>query len=309
MPQQVAASLIAGARPGAYAVGVSGGADSVALLHLLHHHRRDVRVHVVHLDHETRGGESGADAAFVCELAKRWGLPHTIARRSDVERRVGGPLPTNRSARFRAVRHQLFGEVVGGHNLQGVMLAHHADDQAETVLHRLLRGAHAPYVSGMTSESRVKSLLILRPLLHVPRAVLRTYLVAVGEGWREDASNASPDYLRNRLRIVLERHPALGPRLLDLHESLSSLKSWVREGAPRLEEEFAARSLHGWPTILAAEAGRRWLAARGVPPEDVTPAAVTRLVEMATDAATPSKEIFAGQINVSRRNGRIQASS
>ena len=307
MPQQVAASLIAGARPGAYAVGVSGGADSVALLHLLHHHRRDVRVHVVHLDHETRGGESSADAAFVCELAERWELPQAIARRSDVERRVAEPLPSNTSARFRIARHRLFREVVQANNLQGVMLAHHADDQAETVLHRLLRGAHVPYLTGMLPETRVKDLLILRPLLHVPRAILRNYLTEAGQGWREDASNASPDYLRNRLRIVLERHPALVPRFLDLHESLSSLKSWVREAAPRLEEEFAARRLHGWPTILAAEAGRRWLAARGVPPDDATPTAVARLIAMATDAATPSKEIFAGPVNVSRRNGRIQA--
>jgi tRNA(Ile)-lysidine synthase TilS/MesJ len=220
---------------------------------------------------------------------------------------VADPPPANTSARFRAARHQLFREVVRAHNLQGVMLAHHADDQAETVLHRLLRGAHAPYVTGMSPETRVKGLLILRPLLHVPRADLRTYLVTAGQRWREDASNASPDYLRNRLRIILERHPALAPRLLEQHEALSGLKHWVREAAPRLEEEFATRRLHGWPAILAAEAGRRWLAARGVPPDDISPPTVARLVAMATDAATPARETFAGRVNVSRRNGRIQA--
>jgi hypothetical protein len=107
--------------------------------------------------------------------------------------------------------------------------------------------------------------------------------------------------------MILEHHPALAPRLLDLHESISSVKSWVREAAPRLGEEFAARRLHGWPTIVAAEAARRWLAARGVPPNDVTPGAVARLVAMATDAATPARETFAGSIKVARRNGRIQA--
>src|SRR5438034_1508222 len=125
---------------GAWAVAVSGGGDSVALLELLRH-RGDLLLHVVHLDHETRGGESATDALFVGELAARWGLAFTIRRRSEIEPAIAARLPANRSARFRAARLELFRRVIAEHRLAGVILAHHADDQAETVVQRLLRGS------------------------------------------------------------------------------------------------------------------------------------------------------------------------
>src|SRR6266496_1788814 len=122
---------------GAWSVGVSGGADSVALLHLLRQ-RRDLSFHVAHLDHQTRNGESATDALFVAELAGKWGVPFTIAIRSDVEDE-SSHLEKNLSARYRTARLEFFRRVVAQHQLRGVILAHHADDQAETVLQRLLR--------------------------------------------------------------------------------------------------------------------------------------------------------------------------
>src|SRR3954471_19465159 len=93
--------------PGRWAIGVSGGGDSVALLELLRG-RTDLEVIVAHLDRETRAGVSAADAAFVRELASRWSLRCVLARRSEIE--VGmGELPTNRSARYRAARLAFFG--------------------------------------------------------------------------------------------------------------------------------------------------------------------------------------------------------
>src|SRR4051812_40340078 len=85
---------------GAWAVAVSSGADSVALLELLRH-RPELSLHVVHLDHETRAGESAADAQFVRDLAARWDLPITTAVRSEIERDLQR-FPANLSARFRA---------------------------------------------------------------------------------------------------------------------------------------------------------------------------------------------------------------
>ena len=124
---------------GRWAGGVSGGADSVALLLLLDQRRESepgLFLHVVHLDHQTRGAESTADAEFVRRLAAGRGVPCTIARRDQVEREMTD-LPPNPSARYRALRHEVFRRVIAQHRLQGVLLAHHADDQAETVLHRL----------------------------------------------------------------------------------------------------------------------------------------------------------------------------
>src|SRR5205823_4177907 len=94
--------------------------------------RGDLRLHVVHLDHETRGGQSAEDAQFVGDLAREWGLAVTVARRGEIESAMGA-LPRNRSARHRALRLELFRRVVSEHKLRGVILAHHADDQAETV--------------------------------------------------------------------------------------------------------------------------------------------------------------------------------
>src|SRR5256885_1280515 len=116
---------------GAWAVGVSGGAGSGALLALLRE-RGGIRCHVVHLDHETREGASAGDARFVADLCEAWGVQCTIARRSEIEP-AAAELPANPSARFRALRLALFRQVCDSHELAGVILAHHADDQAETI--------------------------------------------------------------------------------------------------------------------------------------------------------------------------------
>src|SRR5437762_3167190 len=92
---------------GQYAIGVSGGADSVGLLRLVMEHRPDVGVHVVHLNHELRGTESDGDATFVKELAERHRVPCTIARRSEMEPMLA-KRPANKSALYRALRFMLF---------------------------------------------------------------------------------------------------------------------------------------------------------------------------------------------------------
>src|SRR4051794_1089672 len=117
---------------GRWAVGVSGGAGSGALLFMLYDRASnapgELAASVVHLDHETRGMASAADADFVRELAGRLGLPCTVGRRSEIEPTLG-ELPPNPSARYRAARLALFRRACAGHGLNGVILAHHADDQ------------------------------------------------------------------------------------------------------------------------------------------------------------------------------------
>lgn len=290
--------------PGRYAIAVSGGADSVCLLHALHHHRRDVELHVVHLDHQTRGEESTADARFVADLARGWGLPCTVRR---LEELADGAGPANKSARFRAARLKLYAQAIGEHGLEGVLLAHHRDDQAETVMHRLLRGAHAPNLGGMSVDVRVQGVRLLRPLLGVPREALRAYLRSVGQVWREDVSNASMDYFRNRIRRLLSAHPELTDALVDLHASLSVLRNWVQMAAPILADSFPARRLLDLPSILAEESARAWLVRQGCPPDALGPGSIAALLEMVRDAAAPARCQFPGRVTVRRRGGRIDA--
>ncbi len=291
---------------GAWAIGVSGGADSVGLLRLLHG-RAELRLHVAHLNHETRGQASIDDAQFVQRLARQLALPCTIATLSAVEANMPETPVANRSARYRAARMALFRRVVDGERLQGVLVAHHADDQAETILHRLLRGAAPEGLAGMRRETRLGELRLVRPLLHVRSAALRQYLNEIGQDWREDASNASDDYARNRIRKLLGSRPELVARLLELSEACAALREWSRRTAPRLADAFAPAALASLPPVLARESARRWLVSRDVPAARVDGSSIARLIEMATDAASPPRQQFPGAVQVARRQKTIWA--
>jgi tRNA(Ile)-lysidine synthase len=289
---------------GQYAIGVSGGADSVGLLRLVMQHRPDVGVHVVHLNHELRGAESEGDAAFVRELAERNRLPFTIARRSEIEPMLG-KRPANKSALYRALRFLLFKKVVSEHGLHGVMLAHQADDQAETILHRLLRGSGPAGLVGIARESRQGALDVWRPLLCHGREEIREYLSSIGQDWREDSSNQSGKYLRNRLRGVLSSSRHLSEALIEMAGAMRAMRTWIIESAPLLEERFATVELAGWPMVLAMEAGRRWLIDRGAPAGELRPKVLERFVEFVIDAGLGNRQEFPGRIQVKRKQGWI----
>jgi tRNA(Ile)-lysidine synthetase-like protein len=295
------ASAVESVPPGAWAIAVSGGADSIALLALLRS-RSDLRLHVVHLDHQTRGQQSTDDAAFVVDRASRWILPCSVATREQIEPTLAD-LPTNLSARFRAMRLALFAKVVHDQQLTGVIVAHHADDQAETILHRLLRGSGYEGLCGMTRNTRLGELRMLRPMLDVRRTDLRAFLNSIGQTWREDPSNASDKYLRNRLRRFLAAHPPLTNDLLALGRHCRRLRRWTRANAPRLDESFSVHQLAGLPKLLARQSSRRWLIDRGVSPAHITPRALDQLITMAADAASPPRADFPGSLLVRRRRG------
>ena len=296
-------AAVAAVPPGAWAVGVSGGADSVALLLLLRR-RSEMSLEVVHLNHEARGAASDTDAAFVADLATRLGLRCVVGHWSGTEPMLVNP-PKNRSARFRGGRMALFRHVVASGRLQGVILAHHADDVAETVLQRLLRGAGATGLPALRPRSVVGGLLVLRPLLGVRRDAVRQYLVRHGIEWREDASNASDAYQRNRLRRLLASHPALTAELLNLSAGCAAVRQWVRAHSPDPPPKLPVETLALLPPPLARETARRWLAARGSPQADLTSAVLQRLLDMAADAATPARQHFPGGVLVRRRGGML----
>jgi tRNA(Ile)-lysidine synthase len=305
----VNSSLIPGAiaiPPGRWAVAVSGGADSVALLVLLHG-RPEISLHVVHLDHQTRGQASTDDAGFVAALAKRLAIPATILRRDQIEAGMGR-LPNNPSARYRAIRLGLFRRVVEREKLQGVILAHQADDQAETIVLRLLRGSGPRGLAGMKDRRQIEGLMMLRPLLSVRGRELREFLVARGQDWREDASNKSDKYARNRVRRFLESRSELHESVLAVGRACAEYSGWISRNAPELGDRFPAVMLAELPRMLGRESARRWLKGHGVPAAEISVEVVDRLREMSIDAATPGRQLFPGKVTIHRRSGWIERS-
>lgn len=183
-----------------YLLAISGGRDSVALLHLLleqgFHH-----LHLVHLNHQLRGEDSDGDAAFVRDLAKRHDLAYTIHRAEVATIAQEEQLSVEAAAR--KARHQLFSQVARATRCPRILLAHHAEDQAETILFNLLRGASG--LKGMQGRSLLKvadsPLHLLRPLLSARRSEIDSYLLQKKIGHRQDRSNAEPIFARNRIRL------------------------------------------------------------------------------------------------------------
>ncbi len=303
------ASLAAALEPipaGSWAVGVSGGADSVALFHLLRAARPDLHLVVAHLNHQTRGEESDADESFVREICSRAGVTARIARRDEIEPEVAD-LPPNPSAKFRAIRFELFKRVIRLDHLDGVLLAHHGDDQAETVFQRLLRGAGYASLAGISPRATVSGVLVIRPLLDVRRATLRVFLRDQKIEWREDSSNCSSKYLRNRLRAMLCDREDLVERLIDLSRASAKLKQYVRRVAPALNESFGVGKLDDLPAIIARESARQWVREHRVPADLIDRATLDRLRLMCADAASANRQQFPGGVFVRRRAGIISA--
>lgn len=187
-------------RSARYLVGVSGGADSVALLRVLVKNQFNNLI-VCHLDHQLRGRASTEDARFVARLAENLGLPSEIGR-IDVGRRIRERGASMETA-ARQARHEFFAQSALKHDCRRIILAHHADDQAETAMWNLLRGSYG--LKGMREEQQISvadnvTLHVIRPLLGVRHAALVGWLKAHGYRWREDASNLEPVAIRNRLR-------------------------------------------------------------------------------------------------------------
>jgi tRNA(Ile)-lysidine synthase len=180
------------------AVAASGGADSLALLHALRvlAGPREWRLAVLTVDHGLRPG-SAADAAFVADHAKALGLPARVLTLAPVDleaHRPAGPEGAARAARYAVLWPAA--DALGCHWLA---TGHTLDDQAETVLLQLLRGAGPDGLAGMS----VRSGRLLRPLLEVRRAQTRACCAAAGLPWREDPTNATDTPLRNRVRHQL----------------------------------------------------------------------------------------------------------
>ncbi len=213
--------LTAGTRVG---VAVSGGADSVALLRLLHRLRDDlgITLAVVHFDHALRGAESKADAAFVAELAGALQLEF-LAEREDVGAEAARQ-GWNLEDAARRLRYAFFERVIGEGQATHIAVAHTADDQAETLLAHLIRGTGPTGLGGIYPVAGA----MVRPLLGTRREILREYLRANGQTWREDSTNR--DVRRTRARIREQLLPVLERDFSGaIVEHLSELARLARE--------------------------------------------------------------------------------
>ena len=221
----------------AVVVAVSGGPDSVALLDILASlEGYRLRLVVAHLNHMLRGAESDGDEAFVRELAARYVLPCEV--RSEDVPALSRTKKLSMEEAGRLARYRFLDDVASKHGASVVALAHHGDDQAETVLMRLLRGSGGAGLAGMSPKAGC----YVRPLLHIRRAEIERYLATKGLSYRIDSSNRDTSILRNRVRLQLLPalafyNPAISDRLADTGEILAADEAFL-EGAA--EERFAA---------------------------------------------------------------------
>jgi tRNA(Ile)-lysidine synthase len=185
------------------AAAVSGGADSVALLRRLLEERQALGIvlSVAHVHHGIRGAAADEDAAFVAALATTHGLPFHL-HHADAPAAAATLHETLEEA-ARNLRYSFFRELIAGGHADAVATAHTLDDQAETVLHKLLRGAWTEGLSGIHPVLQVESGSILRPFLENSRATIEAWLLTLQQPWREDASNQDMAHTRNRIRREL----------------------------------------------------------------------------------------------------------
>ena len=227
-------------------VAISGGADSVALLITLHaanSAKRDslaVGLSAVHINHQLRGEESDADQQFVEDLCINLDIPLHL-HHADVPARVaetrasGNPETIEEAARN--VRFQFFTTLLDSGHADTILTAHTLDDQAETVLMKLLRGAWTEGLSAIHPVVTLAKGKILRPFLQTRRADIEAFLKQIDQPWREDSTNTDTAFTRNKIRHELLPHlRAYNP---NLDQSLANLAELAREEESRWQTELA----------------------------------------------------------------------
>ena len=240
-----------GVREGGLLVAVSGGVDSVVLAHALHAlaPRLGLRLAIGHVNHGLRGAESEADQAAVEALGRALGVPVACRRVAPAAAREGlasRDRPTLQEA-ARELRYRALAELADAAGARWIATAHNADDQAETVLLRLLRGTGPDGLGGIPERNG----RILRPLLGVTREQVLAHARSAGLAWREDASNADEGYARNRLRhrwlpgLIGDFNPRLLQHLGALAEALRRDAEWI-EAVVEREAESRFRQEERW---------------------------------------------------------------
>ena len=248
--------LHAGDRVG---VAVSGGADSVALLRIMLELRPELGIvlSVVHFNHKLRGAEAEADEQFVAQLAHQHKLELHVGSGDVAAHARNQHLSIEAAAR--QLRYRYFRQLFEEQKLNRIATGHTLDDQAETVLLRIVRGAGTRGLAGIYPQLRVQGsqFSVVRPLLQTRRRVLEIYLAEIGQDWREDSSNRDLRHARNRVRhgIVPRLERTLNP---SVRETLAETADIARS-----EEEYWQKEVDRvLPEVWQAE--RRTFEAAGL---------------------------------------------
>jgi tRNA(Ile)-lysidine synthase len=271
------------------AVGLSGGADSVALLRILAERSRELGLvlHAAHLHHGLRGAEADGDLDFCRELAQRLGLTFheaqvdtAAAALADAE--AGKAAETIEEA-ARRLRYGWFRELMASGVVDAVATAHTLDDQAETVLARFLRGAWTEGLSGIYPVVEFPEGRILRPLLATTRSEIEAYLGGIGQSWREDSSNRHLTFTRNRIRhellpLLEGWNPRLRAHLVQMAELARDEEAWWAAELERLAPQIV---LPGRPVRGGGRAAGDGLAIEVARLAELPPALQRRILRLA----------------------------
>jgi tRNA(Ile)-lysidine synthase len=298
-------------------VAVSGGIDSVTLVHALLEIAggNRLKLSIAHVNHGLRGSESEADQCAVKELAEGFGLPFWL-RRIDPEQRRSGHSSRERltlQEAARTLRYQALREMAAEADCQRLVTAHNADDQAETVLLRLLRGSGPDGLAGIPESS--PDGVVVRPMLRITRQEIESYASVRGIDWREDRSNASTVYARNRLRLnwlpglAKDFNDQLLRAIGNLAEAQRRDTEWIaalveREAAERFIPESGRLRVmsEGWDVLPEALARRlaRWGLRRCGGERDTTRVHLERMLDFLRTARSGTRIELPGGIRLER---------
>lgn len=234
-------------------VAVSGGADSIAMLRALLEVQTacNLRLQVAHFNHRLRGTESDTDARWLAELCDRLGV---VCHLGSADREDPSSSSGSREGDARNLRYQFLERTAIAENCQSIVIAHTADDQAETVLHRILRGTGLTGLAGIPAVRTLESgVNVVRPLLEVNRCDLRDWLREIEQDFREDSTNTDRDFTRNRIRhdllplLETQFNPQIKSALCRLAEQAEQTQS-VCDVAGReiLRESTVSHTKNSW---------------------------------------------------------------
>jgi tRNA(Ile)-lysidine synthase len=289
-----------------YLIGVSGGRDSVVLLHWL----ATLGFHkliVCHLDHGLRGRASGADARFVKSLARKYGFDLAIEK-TDVKRLAKKKRLSVETA-AREARHEFFSKVARKKKCRTVFLAHHADDQVETFLFNLFRGTGAAGLAAMRPESTRGALRIVRPLLEVWRSEIDDYIREHRLKFREDASNADAKHSRNKMRreIIPALEKWFGREIKKSirrsSEFLAAENDWLDSLIEKPLRELSVAALRAMPVARQRRVILAWLRSLRVSDAGFSEVEAVRALIPAT--AKKAKVNLSGDRHARRRGGKL----
>jgi tRNA(Ile)-lysidine synthase len=286
-------------------VAVSGGPDSVALLRALLECTSSPLV-IAHLNHQLRGAESDGDEAFVRDLHRelRGTGANLLPLRCDRIDVAAAAVGDNLESVARRIRYEWLTKVASEVGAAWVATGHTADDQAETVLHRILRGTGLKGLAGIPARRDLApGIALIRPMLAVRRPEVLDYLRDLRQSFRDDSSNVDPRFTRNRLRhellplLAADYNPAVIDILGRLAEQAGEVEAFVGKAAADLLAKaelpragvfvvLAANHLTAAPFFLAAEAVRKLWEREAWPSGEMTFEDWKRVIEVAAGART-----------------------